>query len=114
MRAAGSAAFDGVLPADADVGSGFGIDAQDRRTALEMAVPGRPQASRPAAKRRLRDRAQARLTLVRKMGISALYRQPKTSRPGEGPQHRIYPYLLKGMTIERPNQVWAADISVLQ
>jgi len=46
--------------------------------------------------------------LMRQMGITALYPKANTSRPGKG--HRIYPYLLKGLAIERPNQVWAADI----
>lgn len=52
-------------------------------------------------------------TLMRKMGISAVYRHPKTSTPGSGPQHRVYPYLLKSLVIERANHVWAADITYL-
>ena len=52
-------------------------------------------------------------TLMRKMGISAVYRQPKTSTPGSGPEHRVYPYLLRNLVIDRANQVWAADISYL-
>jgi len=52
-------------------------------------------------------------TLMRQMGIAALYRKPRTSIPGSGPEHRVYPYLLKGLTIERPNQVWAADITYI-
>ena len=47
--------------------------------------------------------------LMRQMGIMAIYPKPKTSRPGKG--HRIYPYLLRGMTVHRPNQVWAADLT---
>ena len=50
-------------------------------------------------------------TLMRKMGIEALYRRPRTTKPGPG--HRVYPYLLKGMTVDRPNQVWATDISYI-
>jgi len=42
-------------------------------------------------------------TLMRRMGIEALYRRPNTSKPAPG--HRIYPYLLRAMTIDRPNQV---------
>ena len=42
-------------------------------------------------------------TLMRRMGIEALYRRPSTSKPAPG--HRIYPYLLRGMMIDRPNQV---------
>jgi putative transposase len=50
-------------------------------------------------------------TLMRRMGIEALYRRPRTSRPEPG--HRIYPYLLRGIEITRPNQVWAMDITYI-
>jgi len=43
---------------------------------------------------------------MRRMGIEALYRRPRTSKPLPG--HRIYPYLLRDVTVTRPNQVWAA------
>ncbi len=46
--------------------------------------------------------------LMRQMGIRALYPKPRTSTPGKG--HKIYPYLLRDMTITRANQVWASDI----
>lgn len=52
-------------------------------------------------------------TLMRRMGIETLYRKPKTSAPGTGAEHRIYPYLLRHMAIEAPNQVWAADITYI-
>jgi putative transposase len=48
-------------------------------------------------------------TLMRRMGIEALYRRPRTSKPEPG--HKIYPYLLRGLEITRPNQVWAMDIT---
>jgi len=48
-------------------------------------------------------------TLMRKMGIEAIYRKPRLSKPHPG--HKIYPYLLKGVEITRANQVWAADIT---
>jgi putative transposase len=45
------------------------------------------------------------------MGLKAIYRRPRTSKPAPG--HKIYPYLLGGMKITRPNQVWAADITYI-
>jgi len=47
--------------------------------------------------------------LMRLMGIEAVYPKPRTSRPH--PEHKIYPYLLRGLTINRTNQVWATDIT---
>src|SRR5262249_18692548 len=47
--------------------------------------------------------------LMRAMGLEAIYPKPRLSRPGEG--HRIYPYLLRGVKVERPDQVWSADIT---
>ena len=49
--------------------------------------------------------------MMRRMGIEAVYRRPNTSKPAQG--HKIYPYLLRGMKIERPNQVWAMDITYI-
>jgi putative transposase len=49
--------------------------------------------------------------LMRLMGLKAIYRRPRTSKPASG--HKIYPYLLGGMKITRPNQVWAADITYI-
>jgi putative transposase len=50
-------------------------------------------------------------TLMRKLGIATLYRKRRTSTPGAA--HRVYPYLLSGLAIEQPNQVWAADITYI-
>jgi putative transposase len=50
-------------------------------------------------------------TMMRRMRIEALYRRPITSKPADG--HRIYPYLLRGLAVERPNQVWAMDITYI-
>jgi len=49
--------------------------------------------------------------LMRMMGLKAIYRRPRTSQPAPG--HKIYPYLLSGVRITRPNQVWAADITYI-
>ena len=50
-------------------------------------------------------------TMMRRMCIEALYRRPNTSKPCPG--HKIYPYLLRGLAVERPNQVWAMDITYI-
>ena len=49
--------------------------------------------------------------LMRLLGLEAIYRKPRTSVAN--PDHRVYPYLLRGLTIERPNQVWCADITYI-
>ncbi|MBU2489602.1 MAG: IS3 family transposase [Proteobacteria bacterium] len=49
--------------------------------------------------------------LMRKMGIAAVYQQPRTSAPNPG--HKIFPYLLRGLPIQRPDQVWCADITYI-
>jgi putative transposase len=51
--------------------------------------------------------------LMRLMGLEAIYPKPRLSRPG-GHEHRKYPYLLRGLTIERANHVWAADITYIR
>jgi putative transposase len=50
-------------------------------------------------------------TLMKRMGIEALYRKPNTSKPAPG--HKIYPYLLRRLPITRPNHVWAMDITYI-
>ena len=50
-------------------------------------------------------------TLMRRMGVEALYRRPRTSQPHPG--HRVFPYLLRNKVIDRANQVWALDITYL-
>ena len=73
-----------------------------------------------AGARMLRDMLKARgfevgrkhvATLMRRMGIEALYRKPNTSK--RHPEHQVYPYLLRGLAIERANQVWAMDITYI-
>jgi putative transposase len=50
-------------------------------------------------------------TMMKRMGIEAIYRRPNTSKPAVG--HRIYPYLLRTLAVERPNHVWAMDITYI-
>ena len=50
-------------------------------------------------------------TLMKRMGIEAIYRRPNTSKPAVG--HKIYPYLLRKLKIEKPNHVWAMDITYI-
>ena len=51
------------------------------------------------------------ITLMKRMRIEAIYRRPNTSKPAPG--HKIHPYLLRGLTVDRPNQVWAMDITYI-
>jgi putative transposase len=50
-------------------------------------------------------------SLMKRMGIEAIYRRPRTSKPGPG--HKIYPYLLRGVTVGQPDQVWCTDITYI-
>ncbi|MGH0004185.1 IS3 family transposase [Pseudovibrio ascidiaceicola] len=50
-------------------------------------------------------------SLMRKMGIAALYQRPRTSNPAPG--HKIYPYLLRALEVTKPNQVWATDLTYI-
>ena len=70
-----------------------------RRMAVSLGRQGRPVS---------RKRVQR---LMRTIGLQAIYRRPRTSQPAPG--HKVYPYLLGGMDITRPNQVWAADITYI-
>jgi len=52
-------------------------------------------------------------TLMRWMGIEVLYCRPRTTTYKPKPGHKVYPYLLRGLETERPNQVWAMDITYI-
>jgi putative transposase len=49
--------------------------------------------------------------LMRKMGLTPIYQKPRTSKPH--PEHRVYPYLLRDLSIERPDHVWCADVTYI-
>jgi putative transposase len=51
------------------------------------------------------------VSLMKRMGIEAIYRRPRTSKPGPG--HKIYPYLLRDVTVGQPDQVWCTDITYI-
>ena len=67
--------------------------------------------ARPAGFAGVQDRPPACEDALKRMGIEALYRRPRTTKPEPG--HKIHPYLLRGMEITRPNQVWAMDITYI-
>ena len=50
-------------------------------------------------------------SLMKRMGIEAIYRRPRTSKPGPG--HKIYPYLLRGVVVDKPDHVWCTDITYI-
>jgi hypothetical protein len=52
-------------------------------------------------------------SLYRKMDLRAMGLRPNTSKPHKGERYAVYPYLLRGLPIERPNQVWAMDITYI-
>ena len=80
-----------------------GGDAADRRAASRLPVRGQPDGSRDVLRGESVAIGRQRVaTLMRRMGIKALYRRPNTSKPAPG--HKIHPYLLRCVALERPNQ----------
>ncbi len=78
---------------------------------LEFPFAGARMLRRLLAARGKRTGRRHVKTLMKRMGIEALYRRPRTTKPEPG--HKVYPYLLRGMEIVRPNQVWAMDITYI-
>ena len=89
----------------------FGADASPRRVARGAPLHGGSHVARPAESGRLHDWAETRGHTDARMGIEALYRRPGPSTKHWG--HEIYPYLLRGLTINRANQVWALDTTYI-
>jgi len=94
-----------VLRAAGRVGREPGVDAADRR-AVFADTPF--YGSRKMAKQLGINRKRAQ-RLMRQMGLEAIYPRRATTRPAAG--HKVYPYLLRNVAIERPDQVWAIDIT---
>src|SRR3954463_41479 len=111
MRAAEPGPLRGV-PAGCGRGrDGPGADAPDRRAVPGSSVPGLAPDGAELSREGERVNRKRVQRLMRLMGIEALGPKPNTSQPAPG--HKIYPYLLRGLTIERPNHVWAADITYI-
>jgi putative transposase len=78
---------------------------------LEHPFAGRRMLRDPLRREGITIGRLAVATLMRRMGIEALYRRPSTSKPSPG--HKIHPYLLRSLVVDRPNQVWAMDIAYI-
>ena len=94
---------------DKDKAKYGGMDVSDARKlkALEERMPS-SRSCRPRRDGYVVGRRRVR-RLMDKTGLEAIYKRPGTGQPH--PQHSIYPYLLRGMAINRPNQVWTSDIT---
>ena len=85
---------------------------RDRRAVSGNAVLRLPADDSPPASRRGYCVSRKRIRrLMRKMGLTPIYQKPRTSVPH--PEHRIYPYLLRDVPIDRPDHVWCADITYI-
>jgi transposase InsO family protein len=98
-----------VLPAAAGAGGRPRDHATPRPAASGVSFAGARMLRGLLVAERCRIGRRHVKTLMKRMGIEALYRRPRTTKPEPG--HKIYPYLLRGMEITRPNQVWAMDIT---
>jgi putative transposase len=88
-----------------------GIDASDRRAVFEVSVLRLPPDGRQLRREGVSVGRHRVRRLMRLMGLEAIYQAPRTSVPH--PAHRIYPYLLNGLAIDRADQVWCADITYI-
>jgi putative transposase len=79
------------------------------RVYLELPFYGSPRMTRELRDRGWEVNEKRVARLMRVMGLQAVVPGPHTSRPH--PEHRVYPYLLRGVRIERPNQVWSTDLT---
>ena len=78
---------------------------------LETPYFGARQIARYLRRQRYKVNRKRAHRLMQKMGLAAIYQKPNTSKPH--PEHKVYPYLLKGLDIQEPNQVWCSDITYI-
>src|SRR5204863_3029803 len=100
-----------LLPATSGVGDRPGGDATSRPAASGVSFAGSRMLQGLLVAEGCKIGRRHVKTLMKRMEIEALYRRPRTTKPEPG--HKIYPYLLRGMAITRPNQVWAMDITYI-
>jgi putative transposase len=101
-----------VLRGGTGSGREFALDAVDRRAIHTDAVLRNPEDGLVLGEQGYAVNAKRVRRLMRQMGLEAIYPKPRLSDPGLG--HKIYPYLLRSLKIDRPDHVWSGDITYIR